>query len=373
MFYPIVLFIMTLVYGYGSWRLIGYVSTPWNILSALIVVALALSPLLAVRMREHSRLRRLGDLYCWVAYGSFGFFILLTCAFLVRDVAGILLRWSGLIPIADAPLDAATLGVSFLLALWGLYQARRTPAVRHVEVPIDELPPELDGLRIAHISDLHVGPTIKKPFVHRLVELTNAQQPDLVAFTGDMADGPVERLAADVAPLARLSAPLGLFSVTGNHEYYSGVSDWIAQAEYLGFNVLLNDSQIVEHAGRRIAVVGVTDYGAGEMLPAHRSDPQGALAAAPQADFVLFLAHQPRSVHAASGAQLQLSGHTHGGQFIPWKYIVPLQQTYLAGLYRHESTWLYVHRGSGYWGPPLRLGAPSEIAIHILRRRTACR
>ena len=239
--------------------------------------------------------------------------------------------------------------------------------MQNVDIAIDGLPQELSGLRIAQLSDLHVGPTIKRDFVQRVVDRTNALQPDLIVFTGDMADGPVDQLQADVKPLTELRAPLGQFSVTGNHEYYSGVHDWTAQTESLGFSVLLNDSRLIKRGKHRIALVGVTDFSAETIVPDHRSDPQGALANAPKADLTILLAHQPRSIHAAAGADIQLSGHTHGGQFIPWKYIVPLQQTYLAGLHRHKSTWLYVHSGCGYWGPPLRLGAPSEIALHTIR------
>lgn len=367
MFYPIALTLLLLIYGYGGWRLLVHVPTPWKALGAVLVCALALSPLLAARMRAHPKFHRLGDAYCWIAYGGLGFFVLLTSLFLLRDLAAAALGLSGAaLPLPHGALDAVALGLSIAAASWGFYQARRTPAVRQVVIPIDGLPAALDGLRIAQISDLHVGPTIKGDFVRRIVERTNALQPDIIAFTGDMADGPVERLAEDVAPLQALSAPLGLFSVTGNHEYYSGVHDWTAQAQRLGFRVLLNDSQLIDHRGARIAIVGITDYSAGEMVADQRSDPAGALDRAPQADLVVLLAHQPRSVFAARGAHLQLSGHTHGGQFAPWKYVVPLQQTYLAGLHRHESTWLYVHSGSGYWGPPLRLGAPSEIALLVL-------
>lgn len=369
MFFPIVLAILALVYGYSGWRLLAHISTPWNWVGWAAIATLALSPLLAARIRESARFARLGDLYCWAAYSGFGFFILLTTVLLLRDVAGWALHMSGTpLPTSAATIDAATLGFTSLLALWGLYQARRTPAIRSVDVPIANLCRELEGLRIVQISDLHVGPTIKEDFVRRIVERVNELDADLIVFTGDMADGPVERLAPHVAPLAELRAPLGLFSITGNHEYYSGVEAWVAKARELGFQVLLNESSLVNYKGRRIAVVGITDYAAGAMLPAHDSDPQGALSQAPDADFVLLLAHQPRSVHRADGAHLQLSGHTHGGQFFPWKYIVPLQQTYLAGLHKHKKTWLYVHSGSGYWGPPLRLGAPSEVALLTLRR-----
>ena len=368
MFFFIVLTLLIFTYGYGGWRLSLYLSWPWNATWAVSVAAIALSPLVAVRLREIALWRRLGDLYSWVSYGSFGFFITLTGSFILRDLVGISLQWAEFeLPATESQLDAGALFAAFLFTLWGLYQSRRTPIVQNVDIAIDGLPKELAGLRIAHLSDLHVGPTIKRDFVQRIVDRTNVLQPDLIVFTGDMADGPVDQLQVDVEPLAELRAPLGQFSVTGNHEYYSGVHDWTAQTERLGFSVLLNDSLLIKRGEHSIALVGVTDFGAETIVPDHRSDPQCALANAPKANLTILLAHQPRSVHAAAGADIQLSGHTHGGQFVPWKYIVPLQQTYLAGLHRHKSTWLYVHSGCGYWGPPLRIGAPSEIALHTIR------
>jgi len=367
-FFFIVLPLLIFTYGYGSWRLSFYLSWPWNAVWAVSVAAIALSPLVAVRMRELALWRRLGDLYSWVSYGSFGFFITLTGSFILRDLVSAFLQWAEFeLPATESQLDAGALFTACLFTLWGLYQSRRTPTVQNVDIAIDGLPQELAGLRIAHLSDLHVGPTIKRDFVQRVVDRTNILQPDLIVFTGDMADGPVDQLQVDVEPLAELRAPLGKFSVTGNHEYYSGVHDWTAQTERLGFSVLLNDSLLIKRGEYSIALVGVTDFSAETIVPDHRSNPQCALANAPKANLTILLAHQPRSIHAAAGADIQLSGHTHGGQFVPWKYIVPLQQTYLAGLHHHKSTWLYVHSGCGYWGPPLRIGAPSEIALHIIR------
>ena len=232
--------------------------------------------------------------------------------------------------------------------------------------------PRWRGLRIVQISDLHVGPTIKGPFVERLVSRVRELRPDLIAFTGDLADGTVERLAPHTAALGRLTAPLGVYACTGNHEYYSGVEEWTAQARRLGFDVLINEVRHIDRGGGRLAVAGATDFSAGELVPGHESDPAGALAGSDGADVRILLAHQPRSIEAASraGCHLQLSGHTHGGQFVPWKYAVRLQQPFLAGLHKVRGTWIYVHRGTGYWGPPLRLGAPSEIAVLTLVQAT---
>ena len=374
MFVLIFLALLGSVYGYSGWRLLPWLPSPALWVAASVLLLLLLLPLLLFRLRSRPRLAGLTDLLAWIAYLSMGFFTVCSTLLAVRDLGGLLL---GLVHPIGAGLDARIDLAAFVLALavtgYGFYQARRTPAVRRVEVPIESLPPALAGLRIVQISDLHVGPTIKGPFVERLVARVGDLQPDLIAFTGDLADGTVERLAPHTAALGRLTAPLGIYSCTGNHEYYSGVEEWTGQARRLGFDVLINEARQIEHGGARIALAGATDFSAGELVPGHASDPAGALAGSDGADVRILLAHQPRSIGAAAdaGCHLQLSGHTHGGQFVPWKYAVLLQQPFIAGLHKVRGTWIYVHRGTGYWGPPLRLGAPSEIALLTLTRAPA--
>jgi predicted MPP superfamily phosphohydrolase len=238
-----------------------------------------------------------------------------------------------------------------------VFQARR-PRVVRVAVPIANLPPDLAGLRIVQLSDLHVGPTIRRRFVTAVVQTANALYPDLVAVTGDVADGYVKELRDHVAPLADLRAPLGTFFVTGNHEYYWDPLGWILELERLGISVLSNEHRLIERGEGRLLLAGVTDLSAA-------SDPRAAIAGAPQSHVRVLLAHQPRSAFAArdAGFDLQLSGHTHGGQYFPFNLLVRLFQPFVAGLHRLEAMWLYVSRGTGYWGPPLRVGAPSEITL----------
>jgi predicted MPP superfamily phosphohydrolase len=256
--------------------------------------------------------------------------------------------------------------LGFLITLLGFSNARRTAAVARVSIPIRNLPPALQGFRIVQISDIHVGPTIRRDYLRRIVAAVNRQQPDMVAITGDLVDGSVRELAPHVAPLEDLVSRHGSYFVTGNHEYYSGAHAWIAELRRLGIKVLLNSHVVLEHQGAAAVVAGVTDYSAGHFDPAHRSDPHAAVAGAPSHAAVrILLAHQPRSAAAAAeaGFDLQLSGHTHGGQFMPWNFFVRLQQPFVAGLHRLGQLWVYTSRGTGYWGPPKRFGAPSEITL----------
>ena len=254
--------------------------------------------------------------------------------------------------------------VALCLTAIGLFNARRRPQVVEVDVRLRDLPAGLHGFTITQISDIHVGPTIRRGYVERIVDQVNGLESDLIAITGDLVDGSVPELARHVAPLARLQARHGSFFVTGNHEYYSGAAAWVSELRRLGVVVLQNAHVVLRHEGQSLVLAGVTDYSAHHFDERERSDPQAALASAPMhAALKILLAHQPRSAVAAeaAGFHLQLSGHTHGGQFLPWNFFVRLQQPFTAGLHRLKDLWVYTSRGTGYWGPPKRLGAPAEI------------
>lgn len=261
---------------------------------------------------------------------------------------------------------AAVLGLGMSGA--GMVSALSSVAIARVRVGIQGWR-KRDGYRIVQISDVHVGPTIGRGFVEEVVAKINALEPDLVAITGDLVDGTVEDLAEHVAPLANIVAKDGVFFVTGNHEYYSGAVAWCAHLARLGIRVLRNEHvRIGEDDGFDVA--GIDDASSRGLVPGHGPDVHKALANRDPSRPVVLLAHQPKGVETADelGVDLQLSGHTHGGQLFPWNFLVRLQQPFVAGLHRVRKTQIYVSRGTGYWGPPMRLGAPAEITEILLSR-----
>lgn len=337
---------------------------------ALLLLSSVLVPtgLLASSLRRASWTAPL----TWAALLAMGLFSSLLVLTFCRDLLLLALAAAGGASAASARNSA--IGVPLLalaVTAAGLFNARRLARVVTVQVPIDGLPAPLHGYTFVQISDIHVGPTIKRAYLEAIVERVNGLGGDAIAITGDLVDGSVAQLAAHTAPLGRLRARDGVFFVTGNHEYYSGAPAWIAELRRLGLTVLMNQHVLRQREDAVLMIAGVADFNAHHFEPAHRSDPQLAAvggAADARASVRVLLAHQPRSAYAAvdAGFDLQLSGHTHGGQFFPWNLFVPLQQPYVAGLARLRSLWVYTSRGTGYWGPPKRFGAPSEITRIVL-------
>ena len=397
MFLAISLALVAALYGYSGWRLLGpaRLPLPWTLAAWALVAVLAALPhthLIYLRSAAVPAWLRHGT--AWLAFLSLGLAVITFTVVLVRDVAW--LGWLGADlalrltrPAAADGKGAATLlasperrqfllnasgagalALSTLLCGYGLVRARQRPGVARVTVPIRDLPPAFEGFRIAQISDLHVGSTIRRAFVETVVDVVHGLDADIVAFTGDLADGTVAELAEHVEPLRHLRSRSGCYFATGNHEYYSELEPWLAKARDLGFDTLLNEHRVLERNGQHLVIGAITDASGGGFRPDHAPDPVGAMAGAPPGPRVM-LAHQPVSAPsvARAGAHLVLSGHTHGGQFVPWKYVVPLQQPWLQGLHRvDDSCWVYVNGGTGYWGPPLRLGAPSEVTCIELTR-----
>jgi predicted MPP superfamily phosphohydrolase len=324
-----------------------------------------------------------GAVFCWL-----GLLAILLPITLLGEPFRLMRRvWSKLRPAgeaapkagADAPSDpqrrialarftaAVSAAGSASVAAAGVRTALSEPELREVRVVLDRLPKAFDGLRIVQLSDIHVGPTIGREFTEHLLERVTALAPDLVVLTGDLVDGSVERLAEDVAPLGRFPARFGTLFCTGNHEYYSGVDPWCAHFESLGIRVLRNARHTLTLGDAALDIVGVDDWG-GRGRPGG-FDLDAAVAGRDATRCAVLLCHQPKGVDAAAaaGLDLVLSGHTHGGQIWPYNYFVLFQQPYVKGLHRHgEHTQIYVHTGTGYWGPPIRVKVPAEIALITL-------
>lgn len=371
---------------YMAVRLIGTSALAGPARTAAWTAALLLTVLVPAVLFGQRR-RRAPAWITWPAYLYMGYAAILLPLVALRDLAWLVWRgglalWRVFGPAAVglATLEPsstwfnatspALLGVALLLNLAGFLEARRRPPGTHRVIPIPDLPASLEGFRIAHVSDLHAGGTIARGRLEHMVREVNAFVPDLIALTGDLADGPVQELRDHVSPLADLKARHGVFFSTGNHEYYWDPLGWLAHIRTLGPVVLLNEHRMIRHGTADVLVGGVTDPTSHEHLADHVSSPGAALAGAPRSDFKLLLAHQPSSAFAAeqAGVDLQLSGHTHGGQFFPWTYLVRRVQPFLAGFYAVGRMRLYVSRGAGYWGPPNRLGVPAEIALLTLTR-----
>jgi predicted MPP superfamily phosphohydrolase len=360
-------------YAYAAWRL---TAPGWaRIALALPFLLVWLVPVVYwVYGRDNHR--RADDLLHAASYVSMGWLTYVLVLGLLRDA--LLLLGA----LAGGPLEAAVerggvaavWGGSIVALAAGMLAAVRGPHVRRVEVAIDRLPAAFEGFTIAQISDLHVGPTIGAPYVRRVVDIGNALEPDLIALTGDIVDGSVTRLAAAVAPLAQLRARDGVVLALGNHDYYSGANAWAAHFRSLGIEVLRNEFRVIERGGAQLIDGGVTDP-AGQ-LEAPPEVPRPELAAGPpQLDAPrILLAHNPKLAPLAerAGFDLQLSGHTHAGQFFPWTLAVRLVHApHVEGLSRQGRTWVYVNAGTGTWGPPVRLGTRPELTL--LRLTAAAR
>lgn len=275
----------------------------------------------------------------------------------------IALRWARMMAVFAIAIVAG-------LTTYGIVVATGLAHVERMTVKLPHLNAQLDGTKIVQLTDLHMGPTFKAPWLARLVDQVNGLQPDIVAITGDLVDGTVEGIGHQLQPLRDLQTRYGVYFVTGNHEYYSSAEPWIRYLQDMGIVVLQNEHVAIGPAQSPLYLVGVNDWIASQSIASREKVLDQALFAIPKQSAVVLLAHQPRWIGISSQrhVDLQLSGHTHGGQIFPWHLFVHLQQPYLRGEYRVNNTLLYVSRGAGVWGPPIRIGSAPEITELQLQR-----
>ncbi len=364
---------------------------PWRRVATIAVILAAVAipaGMFAARLADRPIARFMPiAAFVWmgVAFLLFSVLVAIDAARLATFAATFVSDWLRSVP--DPPPDPsrreflarAVAGGAALAAggtsAFAIRSAAGPAEIHEVPVKLERLPPALSGLTIAQITDLHVGPSIRAREVQRVVEQTNALRPDVVAITGDLVDGGVAELAEAVSHLGALRARHGVFFVTGNHEYYSGVDEWLVALRRLGVRVLRNERVEIGDAGpggARLDLAGIDDWSAGRFGNGHAPRLDRALAGRDPERALVLLAHQPRGVDAAvrSGVDLQISGHTHGGQIFPFSVLVSLAYPYVKGLHVHRegdrAGQIFVSRGTGYWGPPMRLGSPPEIAKIVL-------
>jgi len=368
----IVLTITLLLFGVPWWTLFAP-SASWPtavfvVGTLLFVGAFAAMPLLMVFGHGRRHLdwaATTGDTLLGAAWVMFVWSLLGQLLRLVLLTAGVA------DPVRSRLVAGAVLCAVVVLLAWGYAEAMRVPRVKKVEVAIARLGPGLDGLRVAVITDTHYGPINRARWSTAVVARVNELGADLVCHVGDIADGTVEVRELQASPLASVNATLARVYVTGNHEYFSEAEGWLDYMESIGWAALHNRHLIVERGGDRLVVAGVDDATAQSSgVRGHRADLEAARAGADATLPVLLLAHQPKQVSHAmrAGVDLQISGHTHGGQIWPFNLLVRLEQPVVHGLSRHgDRTQLYTSRGTGFWGPPFRVFAPSEITLLTLR------
>lgn len=267
-------------------------------------------------------------------------------------------------PLFSRGIPGVLLLASVAMTALGLKTATEPPRVKEVAIAVRGIPTEFESLRVVQIGDTHIGPTIRRKTIEKIVEQVNALEPDVIVFTGDTADGYVSDLSADVAPFAHLKARLGKFFITGNHEYYWDAKAWVGKMTELGFVSLINENRLIDVHGKKLGMAGITDEAALHFVPEHRPDMERASVGLEDARLKILLAHRPVAEEAQQrGFDLLLAGHTHGGQFFPFTVPVAMTERYYRGLTSLGSLWIYVHPGTGYWGPPNRFGVPAEIAV----------
>ncbi len=339
------------IHLYLWWRLVAPLPSPWREVGTGIVAILG--PWMPVGLILGRRLSRTAaQRVQMVGYLWFGLAVYLLIGAWASHVAVAF----GAASARDAAMIAG--GGALLVVLYGLANVARGPRVRRVEVPIDRL--GVDRYTIVQLTDVHIGHLLGREFAARVVEQVNALEPDLIVITGDFVDGRLSELQPHVEPFRGLRARDGVYAVTGNHEYYWDAELWLEHLRSLGMRILRNEHVTI---GGAFQLAGVDDVTASEDLPRALRGRDPSLP-------VVLLAHHPRTITraAAAGVDLQLSGHTHGGQLLPLGWLIRLFEPKAAGLGRFGASWLYVSEGTGYWGPPMRVGTTQEITAISLRR-----
>lgn len=265
-------------------------------------------------------------------------------------------------------VDQIIFFLSILMTLTGLIQALLGPQLKNVVLEREDIPSELNGFKIAQISDLHIAPSLHQSYIKKVIQKTNALNPDVIVLTGDIIDAHINSVKNKVDLLDELKSQFGTFYITGNHEYYWNAHDILKHIEQTHIDVLLNDYKIVSYNSKKILFSGVSDPVAQGFISHHKTDIHKSIPKNETTDFKVILSHRPGTSVVAEplGFNLLLAGHTHAGQFFPFSLLIPFAHKYYRGLNKHNNLHVYVNTGTGYWGPANRFGVNSEITLITL-------
>jgi predicted MPP superfamily phosphohydrolase len=375
MFFIVAMFVMLIMALYTVRILVSKESTFSLGLPLYLLMLTAVAARIAIAYLGHNFFL---TMLAWIGYVSIGVVSILFCVALAKDF----LKVTGFAASKVKPefnksrreflakSFGSTAGLAvFPMSGYGVYNAVNDPDVKQVSISKKGLSNALDGFRIVQLTDIHVGPTIGADTVERIVRKVNELDPDVVVITGDLVDGSADFISSYVKPLDKLKSRHGTFFVTGNHEYYSGAKGWIDLISGMGIHVLDNKNTIINHNDGKILLCGVPDIHS-DRFGFDAPNPAKAKETDEDFDISVILSHRPEIADeiAAAGFDIQLSGHTHGGQYFPWTIVIHLFHKYVRGLYDVGDMKLYVSQGTTYWGPPLRLGAESEITEIILKK-----
>lgn len=382
-FLTVVLIIMGSVHGYLYGRLVVATALPdpWSTLLALLLAGAVLSiPLSFIATRKlDRRVARffVVPVFVWLGFVFQTFFLVLGID-LLRWVGSLLLRLTGADPLFSDPAGAllawrvaagTATGITLLATIFAIWWGLSRLVVKRIEITLPKLPRELDGFTILHLSDIHLDLVHGRSWLEGVVERANGLGADLIAITGDLAEGTVAKFGHDAEPVRALKAPHGVYFVTGNHEYFHDLDRWLEFLGDFGIRVLRNERVPIGRGDVSFDLAGIDDHDGSRMAEGHGPDLEKALEGRDPERALVLLAHQPRIIKEAARKEvgLILSGHTHGGQIWPFSYLVYLQQPYVRGLIQEADTQLYISSGTGFWGPPMRLGTTAEMAVITLR------
>jgi predicted MPP superfamily phosphohydrolase len=377
LFFSIVTIVVGSIHYYFWIKLIKNTGMPqlWKSIGISVLVVLLLYLLTAMLLSQYLSTKYSQPLL-WIAYLWMGIMMLLFITLLFTDLIKVILYFyskftisnefavdierrqfiSGLLALGSSAIVLIASGISVIN-----YYSK--PFVNKIQITLSGLPKIFNGFKIVQISDLHIGQLMTRSKLEEIVQQVNSLEPDLIAITGDLVDGSIKLLSNEVKPIMHLKAKKGIFFVTGNHEYYSGVENWISEIEKFGIRVLSNENIEINDGNDSFYIAGVNDHEAKRFGEKHAADFNKTLSGLDKNRKVILLAHQPIAVREAAeyGVDLVLSGHTHGGQIWPFNYLVYFQQPYIKGFYAYKKTKLFVNQGTGCWGPPMRLGTKNEI------------